>query len=139
MVVEALDIAQKIKRRRRGLALLAKPDEMGLDCFALAAAELGLLLRKDPRGALVAGREHRRRGAQVCANSLESLLDLPIVLQRRLDAPLQPLGNKARKVEFDDVAGALRRARRPYGPEADWALELVPPPEAKPKAPSSDA
>ena len=27
MVVETLDIAQKIKRRRRGLALLAKPGE----------------------------------------------------------------------------------------------------------------
>ena len=53
----------KARERQRSttapwLALLAKPGEMGLDCFALAAAELGLLLRKDPRGTLVAGREH---------------------------------------------------------------------------------
>jgi len=89
MVVETLDIAQKIERGRRCVALPAKPGEMGLDRFALPVPKFRLLLRKDPRSPLVAGREHRRRGAQVCANSLERLLDLLNVLRRRLDAPLE--------------------------------------------------
>jgi hypothetical protein len=44
---------------------------------------------------------------------------------------------RARPAPVYLVAGHHRTAR--YGPEADWALELVPPPEVKPKPARSDA
>jgi hypothetical protein len=44
---------------------------------------------------------------------------------------------RARPAPVYLVAGHHRTAR--YGPEADWALELVPPPEVKPKPATSDA
>jgi hypothetical protein len=42
---------------------------------------------------------------------------------------------RARPTPVYLVAGHHRTAR--YGPEADWALELVPPPEVKPKPAAS--
>jgi 8-oxo-dGTP pyrophosphatase MutT (NUDIX family) len=96
VVVQALDVAQEVERRRlrcRGAAMVAKPGEMGLDCLGLPAAEYRLLLRQNFGGAPVAGHEYGDGRAKVEANGVESLADRPIVRWREFEPPLEKLAD----------------------------------------------
>jgi hypothetical protein len=117
MVVQTLDVAQKIERGRRCVALPAKLSEVALYCFALPAAKFRFLLRKDPRSAPVAGREDRRPTRTTSPRSSISMVETT----SSMNVPSPTFGpmrwaRSPRRVKV----GLIRDGQRPASAPRPW-------------------
>src|SRR5262245_60795771 len=109
--MDALEVAQHVEMRRRGLQrlrpALAQPLEMTLGRRQLRSAQLHLVRDQLARLVEVAGHEYADRHPEAVENALVERLELVGALGRELQVALDLLDRELPQVLVDDVAGML--------------------------------